>query len=80
MITSYLKPLAVAMVLGLAAAGCVSAPPPEQPLEADRAPCVGDGYYYAGTRSYARCIRRVAAPRELGPVRHGSPIEKAISC
>jgi hypothetical protein len=79
MVSLYPKALAVAMVLGLAVAGCVSAPTPEQPLEADRAPCVGDGYD-AGTRSYARCIKRVAAPRELGRVRDGSSVEKAISC
>jgi hypothetical protein len=54
----------VAMVLVLALAGCTSTPTPKEPVEADRAPCIEDGFH-EGARNYARCIKHVAtvAPR-----------------
>ncbi len=51
--------LAVAMILVLALSGCTSAPTPEQPVEADRAPCTEDRSP-EGAKSYTRCIRHVA--------------------
>ena len=78
MVGSYIKPLAVAMILALAAAGCISAPMPEQPVEADWAPCVGDGYY-GGTKSYARCIKHVATLARPSNPDTKLPLEEAIS-
>jgi hypothetical protein len=78
MVGSYMKPLAVAMILVLAAAGCISAPTPEQPVEADWAPCVGDGYY-GDTKSYARCIKHVATLASPGNPGMRLPLEESIS-
>jgi hypothetical protein len=52
--------LAVAMILVLALVGCTGAPMPKEPVEADRAPCIGDRFY-EGAKNYARCIKNVAA-------------------
>ena len=52
---------AVAVMLVLALAGCASASMPEQPVEAERAPCVGERFD-EGATNYARCIKHVASP------------------
>lgn len=51
----------VAIVLLLALAACTSAPIPQQPVEAEQAPCVGERFY-EGAKNYARCIKHVATP------------------
>ena len=58
-----MRRLIVGMILGLALPACTSAPAPEQPAEADWAPC-GGHKFSEGTTSYARCIKYVATPAE----------------
>jgi hypothetical protein len=57
---------AVAIVLLLALAACTSAPTPQQPVEAEQAPCVGERFS-EGARNYARCIKHVATPATQNP-------------
>ena len=47
------------MVLVLIFAACTGAPTPEQPAEADWAPCAGYGFH-EDDKSYARCVKHVA--------------------
>jgi hypothetical protein len=63
-----MRRLIVGMILGLALPACTSAPAPEQPAEADWAPC-GGHKFNEGTISYARCIKYVAIPAEAPPTK-----------
>jgi ABC-type uncharacterized transport system auxiliary subunit len=54
-----MKRLAVGMALALMLAACTSAPTPEQPAEADWAPCAGYRFH-ENEKSYARCVKHVA--------------------
>jgi hypothetical protein len=60
-----MRRLIIGMTLGLALAGCTSAPPAEQPAAANWAPC-GGFKFNEGATSYARCIKYVATPVEAG--------------
>ena len=63
-----MRRLIIGTILGLALAGCTSAPPPEQPAAANWAPC-GGLKFNEGATSYARCIRYVATPAAAQPTR-----------